>query len=97
MIYTKVLSGKLVQLRAVSLDDCNDNYIKYLKDSGGLYDEAKAQLEALVEKDKQVRQQIAQQAEAQLLEARAQKRLQHEVHLHAYPWSVALSYKYQQS
>ena len=43
----------------------NDNYIKYLKDSGGLYDEAKAQLEALVEKDKQVRQQIAQQAEAQ--------------------------------
>lgn len=43
----------------------NDNYIKYLKDSGGLYDEAKAQLEALVEKDKQVREQIAQQAEAQ--------------------------------
>lgn len=43
----------------------NDNYIKYLKDSGGLYDEAKAQLEALVEKDKQVRERIAQQAEAQ--------------------------------
>lgn len=43
----------------------NDNYIKYLKDSGGLYDEAKAQLEALVKKDKQVREEIAQQAEAQ--------------------------------
>lgn len=43
----------------------NDNYIKYLKDSGGLYDEAKAQLEALVEKDKQVRERIAQQAEVQ--------------------------------
>jgi hypothetical protein len=43
----------------------NDNYIKYLKDSGGLYDEAKAQLEALVNKDKQVRENIAKQAEAQ--------------------------------
>lgn len=43
----------------------NDNYIKYLKDSGGLYDEAKAQLEALVEKDKQLRENIAKQAEAQ--------------------------------
>lgn len=43
----------------------NDNYIKYLKDSGGLYDEAKAQLEALVEKDRQVRENIAKQAEAQ--------------------------------
>lgn len=32
MIYTKVLSGKLVQLRAVSLDDCNDNYIKWMND-----------------------------------------------------------------
>lgn len=43
----------------------NDNYIKYLKDSGGLYDEAKAQLDALVEKDKRVREQIAQEAEEQ--------------------------------
>ena len=43
----------------------NDNYIKYLKDSGGLYDEAKAQLEALVEKDKQIRENIAKQAETQ--------------------------------
>lgn len=43
----------------------NDNYIKYLKDSGGLYDEAKAQLEALINKDKQVRENIAKQAEAQ--------------------------------
>ena len=32
MIYTKVLSGKLVQLRAVSLVDCNDNYIKWMND-----------------------------------------------------------------
>ena len=32
MIYTKALSGKLVQLRAVSLDDCNDNYIKWMND-----------------------------------------------------------------
>lgn len=43
----------------------NDNYIKYLKDSGGLYDEAKAQLEALIEKDKKVRESIAKEAEAQ--------------------------------
>lgn len=43
----------------------NDNYIKYLKDSGSLYDEAKAQLDALVAKDKQVREQIAQRAEEQ--------------------------------
>lgn len=43
----------------------NDNYIKYLKSVGGLYDEAKAQLEALVAKDKEVRTNIEQQAEAQ--------------------------------
>ena len=43
----------------------NENYIKYLKDSGALYDEAKSCLEALQEKDKQVREQIAQQAKAQ--------------------------------
>lgn len=43
----------------------NDNYIKYLKDSGGLYDEAKSQLDALVAKDKQIREQISKRAEEQ--------------------------------
>lgn len=43
----------------------NDNYIKYLRDSGGLYDEAVNQLAALVEKDKAYRQQIETQAAAQ--------------------------------
>lgn len=43
----------------------NENYLKYLKDSGGLYDEAKAQLEALIEKDKAVRADIEAKAEAQ--------------------------------
>lgn len=42
----------------------NDNYIKYLKSVGGLYDEAKAQLEALVNRDKEVRADIQQKAEA---------------------------------
>ena len=42
----------------------NENYIKYLKDSGGLYDEAKQQLTALVEKDAAVRKDIEEQAEA---------------------------------
>lgn len=40
----------------------NDNYIKYLRDSGGLYDEAVNQLSALVDKDKTYRQQIEIQA-----------------------------------
>ena len=40
----------------------NDNYIKYLKSTGALYDEAKIQLEALVNKDKQVRADIEKQA-----------------------------------
>lgn len=40
----------------------NDNYIKFLKDTNGLYDVAKEQLEALIEKDKYVREQYAQQA-----------------------------------
>lgn len=40
----------------------NENYIKFLKDTNGLYDVAKEQLEALVEKDKYVREQYAQQA-----------------------------------
>lgn len=43
----------------------NENYIKYLKDSGGLYDEAKIQLQALVEKDVAVRKDIEARAQAQ--------------------------------
>lgn len=43
----------------------NDNYIKYLRDSGSLYDEARAQLEALVDKDKSVRKDIETKAAAQ--------------------------------
>ena len=42
----------------------NDNYIKYLKDTGGLYDEAVNQLKALQEKDTNVRKDIAARAEA---------------------------------
>lgn len=42
----------------------NDNYIKYLENTGSLYDEAKVQLEALKEKDKQTRDTISKQAEA---------------------------------
>lgn len=47
----------------------NDNYIKYLRDGGGLYDEARVQLEALVEKDKAYRQEI----ETRAAEERAQE------------------------
>ena len=43
----------------------NDNYIKYLRDSGGLYDEAKVQLQALVEKDTAFRKDIEARAQAQ--------------------------------
>ena len=43
----------------------NDNYIKYLRDSGGLYDEARNQLEALVDKDKAYRKEIETKAAAQ--------------------------------
>lgn len=42
----------------------NDNYIKYLKSTGALYDEAKNQLDALVQKDVAFMQQIQQEAEA---------------------------------
>lgn len=42
----------------------NDTYIKYLKDSGALYDEAKNQLQALVGKDQAYKEQLAAQAEA---------------------------------
>lgn len=47
----------------------NENYIKYLKSTGSLYDEAKAQLEALVAKDNQTRKDIEEKAAA----ARAQE------------------------
>ena len=47
----------------------NDNYIKYLKSSGALYDEAKAQLDALVKKDRAYREEVTRRAE----EARAQE------------------------
>lgn len=43
----------------------NDNYIKYLRDSGSLYDEAQNQLTALVEKDKEYRHEIETQAAQQ--------------------------------
>ena len=43
----------------------NENYIKYLRDSGSLYDEAKLQLQALVEKDNAVRKDIETRAQAQ--------------------------------
>ena len=43
----------------------NDNYIRYLRDSGGLYDEAANQLAALVDKDNAYRQQIETQAAEQ--------------------------------
>lgn len=41
----------------------SDNYINYLKDSGGLYDEAKQQLDRLIEKDKNYMQNIEREAE----------------------------------
>lgn len=43
----------------------NENYIKYLRDSGGLYDEARNQLQALAEKDMAVRKEIETRAAAQ--------------------------------
>lgn len=42
----------------------NESYIKYLQDSGALYDEAKNQLQALVGKDQAYRKEIEQRAEA---------------------------------
>lgn len=48
----------------------NDNYIKYLESTGALYDEAKIQLEALQNKDKQTRKDIETRAAA----AREQER-----------------------
>lgn len=46
----------------------NDNYIKYLETTGGLYDEAKLQLKALQDKDVVVRKQIEEQAAAARLQ-----------------------------
>ena len=43
----------------------NDNYIKYLRDSGGLYDEARNQLEALIDKDKAYQKDIETKAAEQ--------------------------------
>lgn len=43
----------------------NDNYIKYLRDSGGLYDEARNQLDALVAKDRAYRKDIETKAAVQ--------------------------------
>lgn len=43
----------------------NDAYIKYLKDSGNLYNVAKEQLDALVVKDQNYKVAVARQAEAQ--------------------------------
>ena len=43
----------------------DDNYLKYLEANNGLYDVAKAQLEALVEKDRKYIAEITSQAEAQ--------------------------------
>lgn len=40
----------------------NDSYIAYLRDSGALYNVAKEQLDALIEKDKQVRKSYEEQA-----------------------------------
>lgn len=47
----------------------NDNYIKYLRDTGALYDEATNQLKALQDRDKAIRADIEKRAEA----ARAQE------------------------
>lgn len=50
----------------------NNNYIQYLKDSGALYDEAKNQLKALVDKDKQIKADIEARAEQQRKDAEEQ-------------------------
>ena len=43
----------------------NDNYIKYLRDTGGLFDEAKSQLNSLIEKDINYRKELETRAAAQ--------------------------------
>ena len=54
----------------------NDNYIQYLKQTGGLYDEAKIQLANLVEKDNNLRKQLETEA--------AQRRAQEEQEIDKY-------------
>ena len=54
----------------------NDNYIQYLKQTGGLYDEAKVQLANLVEKDNNLRKQLETEA--------AQRRAQEEQEIDKY-------------
>ena len=46
------------------INGINDTYIKYLEDNGSLFEEAKNQLTALTNKDKEVRTKIAAEAEA---------------------------------
>lgn len=55
----------LMAAREFGNKSLNENYINYLRDSGGLYDEAKAQLQALVEKDAAIRKDIETRAQAQ--------------------------------
>lgn len=43
----------------------NDNYIKYLQTNGALYEEAQRQLDALVQKDKALMQQLEERAKQQ--------------------------------
>lgn len=50
----------------------NENYINYLKEAGGLADEAQRQLNALAEKDKQIQKNISERAEAQRKEQEEQ-------------------------
>ena len=46
------------------INGINDTYIKYLEDNGSLFEEAKNQLKALTDKDKEVRTKIEADAEA---------------------------------
>ena len=45
-------------------ESLSESYIKYLQDSGALYDEAKNQLQALIGKDQAYRKELEQRAEA---------------------------------
>ena len=61
----KEQQAAVIRMAAVEFGNksLNENYIKYLESTGSLYDEANAQLKALVEKDKQVMKSIEQRAE----------------------------------
>jgi hypothetical protein len=54
----------------------SNNYLKYLKDNDGLYDEAKTQLKALIDHDKRVQKEMSDRAAA--------KRQQEEANLKSY-------------